>query len=324
MAIYINGSSCISPQNSFASADFFNEVEILGHGYFSAIEPEYKNHISAASLRRMSRILKMGVTTALCSLKEAQVEKPDAIVTGTAMGCFEDTDKFLRSIGDNSEQLLTPTSFIQSTHNTVAAQIALLTKCHGYNFTYTQQEHSFEDALLDAALYLEENPEATVLAGGLDELNQSLIDIFSRTKLVSKEYGMGEGAVFFTFSAKKQPACKSELVAVKTIHTADTAKEIVSFLNKEGLTPDHISCVLSGGETLIEELFPGSIITLYKKLCGEYFTSSAFAMWLGNKILSEQKLPMPTIEVRANSIRNLLIVNSSDNKKYSLILLKAV
>ena len=51
---------------------------------------------------------------------------PDAIITGTGLGCLEDTEKFLTAMVTNKEEFLTPTSFIQSTHNTVSAQIALL------------------------------------------------------------------------------------------------------------------------------------------------------------------------------------------------------
>lgn len=322
MAVYINGSSCISPQNSFASTNFLEEVEIFHKEYLSAIEPDYKNYISPASLRRMSHILKMGVSTALCSLKEAQIDKPDAIITGTAMGCFEDTDKFLRSIGDNAEQLLTPTSFIQSTHNTVGGQVALLTKCHGYNFTYTQQEHSFEDALSDAMLYLEEHSNANVLAGGLDELNQPLFELFSRTGQINKEYGIGEGSAFFTISKKRSGACKAEIADVQTVYFGDLSQEITKFLKENGLKPDEVNVVLSDGTKDHEKLFPGAVIVNYKSLCGEYFTAPAFALWLGNKILTEKKLPKTNNQIKPTELKNLLITNSSKNR-FSLILLKA-
>lgn len=59
------------------------------------------------------------------AMKDANVESVDAIITGTGLGCIEDSEKFLKSILDNKEEFLTPTSFIQSTHNTVGAQIAL-------------------------------------------------------------------------------------------------------------------------------------------------------------------------------------------------------
>ena len=56
-----------------------------------------------------------------------------------------------------TKNILTPTSFIQSTHNTVGGQIALELQCKGYNFTYVHGSNSFESALLDAKLQLELN-----------------------------------------------------------------------------------------------------------------------------------------------------------------------
>ena len=99
----------------------------------------------------MSRIIKMGVRRMEC-LKEAGVENPGAIITGTAYGCLADTESFLTKMVENKEELLTPTAFIQSTHNTVGAQIALMLKCHNYNNTFVHRGFSFENALLDAII----------------------------------------------------------------------------------------------------------------------------------------------------------------------------
>ncbi|NJK84751.1 MAG: beta-ketoacyl synthase chain length factor [Bacteroidales bacterium] len=107
--------------------------------------------------RRMSRIVKMGICSALKCLKESGVEVPDAIITGTGFGCIEDTEKFLGSIIQNEEKMLNPTPFIQSTHNTVGAAIALKIKCNNYNNTYVHRGFSFEHALLDGLMLLNED-----------------------------------------------------------------------------------------------------------------------------------------------------------------------
>ncbi|RYZ82834.1 MAG: hypothetical protein EOP06_21045 [Proteobacteria bacterium] len=80
--------------------------------------------------------MKNGIVASTVAMKEAAMEMPEAIITGTGMGCIEDSDKFLKAIIDNGEQFLTPTSFIQSTHNTVASSIAISLGCKSYNFTY--------------------------------------------------------------------------------------------------------------------------------------------------------------------------------------------
>ena len=56
---------------------------------------------------------------------------------------------FLQDMMDSNEQQLKPTPFIQSTHNTIASLIAILTGNHGYNATYSQGTQSLACALID-------------------------------------------------------------------------------------------------------------------------------------------------------------------------------
>ena len=99
----------------------------------------------------MSRIIRMGVAAAMECLQEADVKKPDAIITGTAYGCLEDTGLFLAKMVENNEEMLTPTAFIQSTHNTVGAQVALMLSCHHYNNTFVHRGFSFESYISNLA-----------------------------------------------------------------------------------------------------------------------------------------------------------------------------
>ena len=57
--------------------------------------------------------------------------------------------RFLQDMLASDEQQLKPTPFIQSTHNTIASLIAILTGNHGYNATYSQGKQSLECALKD-------------------------------------------------------------------------------------------------------------------------------------------------------------------------------
>ena len=108
--------------------------------YLSANEPDYKSIITNAALRRrMSRIIKMGVACGLECISTLPSEKVHAIITATGLGCLADTEKFLNTIIENKEQLLNPTPFIQSTFNTIGAQIALLRQIHAYNMTYVHR-----------------------------------------------------------------------------------------------------------------------------------------------------------------------------------------
>lgn len=103
--------------------------------------------------RRMSRVVKSGVAAGIESLLEFGARAPiDAIITATGLGCIADSEKFLDGLIAGDETMLNPTPFIQSTFNTVGAQIALLRGLHCYNTTYVHRWTSFENALTDAAL----------------------------------------------------------------------------------------------------------------------------------------------------------------------------
>ena len=153
---------------------------------------DYKEYISPKEGRRMGKLMKAATLTSLMALREANVECPDAIITATANGMLETSEKFLVDMVDNGEETLSPTLFMQSTHNTIGSAIAIRTKCHGYNITYTQGKDSMKWALRDAERLIRMGKAKTVLVGCHDEsaplfqrfydyLNLSVPQIYSRS-----------------------------------------------------------------------------------------------------------------------------------------------
>ena len=153
----------------------------------SASEPDYTGIIPPMQLRRMSKAVRMGIGAAKTCLEGAAIQSPDAIAVGTTMGCLQDTEVFLNKLVTQEERMLTPTAFIQSTHNTVAGQIALVTGCKGYNTTISQRGHSFEGAVMSAALYLAEHEDHSVLCGGVDELTDTSFRLLQRAGVYTNE-----------------------------------------------------------------------------------------------------------------------------------------
>lgn len=111
--IYINSIASTLP-NTQDSPEFVPGKQV------SIQEPDYKTLIPDATLRRrMSRIVRMGVATGMQCLNKFPNAPVDAILTATGYGCLGDTEKFMNTLLDNHEQMLTPTAFIQSTFNTI-------------------------------------------------------------------------------------------------------------------------------------------------------------------------------------------------------------
>lgn len=128
-----------------------------------------RQYVPPMEARRMGKLLKVSLYTAMQALQEAGIEKPDAIVTATERGMLQTTEKFLNDLIDGGEQLLKPSLFMQSTHNTLGSQIAIRLQCHGYNITYSNGRQSWDDALADARRLITTGRARSVLVGLHDE-----------------------------------------------------------------------------------------------------------------------------------------------------------
>ncbi|MBL7763342.1 MAG: beta-ketoacyl synthase chain length factor [Chitinophagaceae bacterium] len=344
--MYIRSVGNISAQLSFSQ--LLKEPAVYTTNRLTCIEPDYSTIVDPKLIRRMSRIIKMGVAAGMECLKEAGINNPDAIITGTAYGCLADTESFLSKMVENKEELLTPTAFIQSTHNTVGAQIALMLKCHNYNNTFVHRGFSFESAMLDAITLINDGDAASVLVGGVDEITNTSHQLLSRFGLyktnpvssasIFESEGKGtvdgEGAAFFLLDKK---ASGNDYAALKALHTfykpagkSVVEKNISDFLAMQSVDANDIDLIITGKngdrkndevyEQLSASLFKNKVSVNYKHLCGEYPTSSAFALWLAANCIKTGIIPgLPT----AKKPSTILIYNNYLSIHHSLYLLSA-
>jgi 3-oxoacyl-(acyl-carrier-protein) synthase len=353
MKIFIKSLGNISPQKTFGQPSL--PVDLVEHtgNRMSCVEPAYGDLIDAKLIRRMSRIIRMGVAAAIQCLREGSLESPDAIITGTAYGCLEDTGVFLTKLINNREELLTPTAFIQSTHNTVGAQIALMLKCHRYNNTFVHRGFSFESALLDGCMLLEEHYGNNILVGAVDEITDVSHSILSRFGLYtnnqdasnlslfsndSKGTINGEGASFFLLTSDEEGKNLAWLEGMETFFQASDQlsipEKIRSFLEQHEVELQDVDLIITGRngdpkndkvyEALDRSLFKAMPVCPYKHLCGEYPTAAAFAMWLATSLIHQQTLPTwlgLNNEVDPGRLRRILIYNHFQNMHHSLYLI---
>ena len=334
MDVFINSAEAITAQNTFDTDNFLSEIKEPENGYFSVIKPDYKKYMSLKQLRRMSNTIKVGVSCSMKALQTAQIEQPDAIIVGTGLGCLTDTIKFLDNMIENDEKLLNPTAFIQSTHNTVSGQIALLLNCKNYNFTFSQQSVSFETALIDAYIQLHKQNISNVLIGGIDEINNRTFDYYQKMGCTSN-YIPGEGAGFFLLSNKQSKKNTAKLLGISVFNSVsedDVPDDLNKIFSNNNLSVNDIDIIISGEN--IKDLYPKeyekvyavfnkSTVIKYKNIVGEYDTASGFAMWLGTKIIDKQIVPDTLLsdKVASNRIQNILIHNYSKEHNHSFILL---
>lgn len=153
-----------------------SKVEITSDDELS----EIRKYVKPIAARRMGKLMKSSLLSSLTALEQAGVEMPDAVITGTAYGCLENTERLLRQIDAEEEESISPTYFMQSTHNTIGSNIAIKLGCHGYNSTYSQRGDSLEWAIRDAELLIRSGKCRTVLVGCHDESTPTLKGMLDR------------------------------------------------------------------------------------------------------------------------------------------------
>ena len=316
--IYINGASALSVQDTLYGCNP-NAFVRYRSGFVPALDPDFKEHIPIMAARRMSRIIKRAVTVSQLALRQAEVVLPDAIIFGTGLGCMEDTEKFLNAVLDQEEELLQPAFFIQSTHNTIAAQVAMRLECRGYNNTFVQRRLSFESALLDAYMLFQEGRVQSVLTGGHDELTPSYYRLLDKAGYYTHGFA-GEGSTSFVLSNRPCAGSYAILQGLEMRyfphHNVAFTDVALPFLQKLEVSPEELGAIFTADYEVISCSVTFSDIPQFpcKEWCGEFFTASAFALWQAAHYLRSGYLSKPYI----------LLHNHAQNKHHSLILLKHI
>jgi len=305
----ITASSTIAYQPTFRNSGFSQVLSVLQEPSVLVV-PDYSEFIPAMDRRRMSDVLKMGIACSLDCLEQAGIQQPDAIIVGTSMGCCTHTRNFLDKIQSADGGLISPTSFILSTHNTIAGQISLHLKNHGYNNTHTQNSLSFEQAMMDAMMGIAEGWNH-VLVGGADELEASLFNMNARLGL--KTIHNACGSSYFIVSSDETDASFIKLLDVDSYGLAiDRPKKILDFIEVNGRSEADIDMILyshSSEDTYNEliKLFGQHRLVDVQKICGTWLTNSAFAMHYAVDVLALEKCPLVEGEIRTVLICNSLI-----------------
>ncbi|HTE28092.1 beta-ketoacyl synthase chain length factor [Flavitalea sp.] len=347
---YIQESTCISSQSTFLNKINLLEYQVPEGNKFSVKEPSYED-IPEKILRRMGKAVRLGVGAAMPLI--AGSGNPDGIIIGTANGGMEDCIKFLNQIIEYKEGLLTPTNFVQSTANAVAGQVGMLLKNNGYNITHVHRGHSFENAMLDAAMHLAQYPDARLLLGAVDEIsaynyNIDLLAGWYKTTAInpaeiykSDKPGSypGEGSAMFIVDNKKQQG-SVRIDALKTITSNDpqlVRHRFHEFITLNNLQNDPPGLYLSGEngdsrmmhfyeacETQIEKV----PVARFKHISGEFATASAIGLWLSAEILRSQEVPVHMwkhqqpnpMATQRHPLHKILIYNNHKALQHSFML----
>lgn len=327
---YILSATQVSCQEPL-SEGWMESPIIYDRTYVRAIEPDSKEFIVPSEARRMSRILKRTICSSITSMNRADVKEPDAIITGTGMGCMENSEKFLTDLSTYGENCLKPTLFMQSTHNTISSLIAIILKNHGYNNTYSHRGISFESALLDAWIQIKSGMIRTALVGAHDEVTPFSALVFEKTE---PYYGfVSEASVSTMLSATVadvKPMC--EVASVDLLYKP-TIREVAEAC---GVSNDTIVLTGMNGNAendtpyleLLAEMGDKNPVLRYKHLFGDNFSASAIGVYVAANMIDKQMVPDHLV-VRGEerlliTPGEIVVVSHSEQTNWSVIKLKKV
>ncbi|MDR2118486.1 MAG: beta-ketoacyl synthase chain length factor [Tannerellaceae bacterium] len=339
--VYILAAKHISAQSPLCEEWMDNPVSYT-ESYVRAADPDYTRYFAPNTARRLGKILKRAMLTSRQVMQASGISQPDAIITATGLGCIENTECFLDALTREGESLLKPTCFMQSTHNTISSLIAIDAHCCGYNSTYSHKGTSFECALLDAFMQLENGSIRTALVGAHDEMTPNYFKLLKRIGYLGHS-GNGfssETAISLMLATepKGRPLCR--LLGIEMRYGTDREalrQTFGRFLQQASVSLDEIDAVMIGtngqlpNDRIYAEicpvLFPGKHLLRYKHLFGESYTAPGLGLYAAAVCLDRQRIPAhllinaPYTEQRG--IGRILLYNQFENQNHSLILLSS-
>ena len=324
--VYIKSATHISLQEPLAET-WMNSPVLPAVPYQRSQDPDFRPWLPPLESRRMGKLLRRALVTARKALADGGVMQPDAIMTGTGLGCIDSTLLFLDQLSREGESLLKPTHFMQSTHNTISSLIAIKTQCHGYNATYSHRSLSFDSALMDAFIQLRSGDIATALVTGNDELPPACYELLQRSGCVGQP--------------RQVPAAEASAALLLGTDGHGCLCEISRFVMSScptgiaalAATADAVLTGYSGhpaNDRVYDQLcgqFGRVPLLRYKHLFGECFTASALGLYAAACVVRTGFAPaflrMDGIGAPL-PVRRLLVVNHSDGQEFSGILLNHI
>lgn len=340
--IYIQAAEQVSIQAPL-SEQWMTEPVYYEELLVKAQNPSFRDYMAANEARRMGGLMKRALVTALKVLKDTGTEHPDAIITGTSLGSLDYTERFLDSMMENGEQALSPTYFMQSTHNTVGSALAIYTKTHGYNTTYSHGGISFDLTVQDAWMQMQLDKISTALVGGHDEMTEGYFNLLRKVDYVGVN-GMvpcGEVAMSMLLSTDTTADSLCELAGIRISFRPTPEllqQQIDGMLKEAGMTMADISAVMTGvngnpandefyRET-IGKLFPQIALQHYKHLFGENYTVSGLGLYAAAHLLHKNEVPAfmyaSDSPCQCGTLKSILMLNHTAEGDCSLILLKRI
>lgn len=338
-SIYVTAAEQISIQEGLSEA-WMTTPKVYDQPFVQSLDVDFKQWVTPGESRRMGKLLKRALSTSLSTMQKAGVAHPDAIITGTGLGCIANTELLLAHLCEEGEENCKPTPFMQSTHNTISSLVSINTHSHGYNATYAHKDTSFDCALDDAWQQMQLGEIHTALVGGHDEMTPIYYDLLCKAGYLGRPGQLaGETAVsvMLTTEAKADALCRLTYLRRCYQPTDDLLAEIAAEIGTLDAVMTSVSGTVEaiGGPsndvtTQLKELsrrFPSVPLLQFKNLFGESYTAYGLGFYATAHILHHQHCPAAMLldgSRQPEHLRRILVLNQTDGSNYTFAVLEAL
>jgi len=291
----ILGKACITGAgHTQASLETFSKLAVIGGVLDIKIISE---QLPAGKVRRLKRFSRIALALAAAAKEDSGLkESPHSVFMGSGWGALSETYDFIDKLQSSDEKFPSPIDFVGSVHNSAAGQIAILHEATGANITSSGGDYSFEQALLAADSFLDEDsPSAFVLAA--DEAHKQFSPLFDSSISVDTPLADGGGGFYLTRQAvPRRISVQLKCYRKETGTIIDTL--IADLGGKESLQT-HCKMILAGipaavahlGEEQLDSFMQKTGLDIpvihYRMFTGEFASASGVAAVMATQLLED-------------------------------------
>ncbi|MEI6083896.1 MAG: beta-ketoacyl-[acyl-carrier-protein] synthase family protein [Verrucomicrobiota bacterium] len=251
------------------------------------------DELTATQRRRASRLAQMAL---VASKRSGPVTGRTAVVMGTGFGSLGEAAPFIENLIGKDEAEPMPARFINSVHNSPAAQVAMDLGAQALNSAPTMREISFESALWQGVQQLAGGEADTALVGAADELSKYVLSIGQRWGHWKGNTHPGEGAAVVRLANAGPAIAHVGAVRLGRYRLPFDARREAAWI-AAAVDLKQIEVVLSGagGWLPLDAMYAGVVQELglehqtYRQLCGDHYSASAFGFAEAVKLVQAGK-----------------------------------
>lgn len=291
----IIGKACITGAgHTKESLECFSKLEAMA-GILDL--KEVSKDLPAKKVRRLKRFSRLALAMAAAAKEDSKLEQsPHSVFMGSGWGALSETHDFIKKLQSSNEQFPSPIDFVGSVHNSAAGQIAIIHKATGANITSSGGDYSFEQALLAADSFLEED-SATAFVLAADEGHEHFSPLFDAS--ISEATPLADGGGGFFVARKEIPGRVSIKLKCYQKQSESILDTLITGLGGISSLQNDCKMILAGipaadeqqGEKQLDEFMQKTGLDIpvihYRMFTGEFASASGIAAVMAAQLLED-------------------------------------